>query len=95
MKDDPRKDEVKAEVIWADPESRTESEHIDSLVKQLSLGVPKEALWVEAGYTPTQIERFKLMLQDEALTQALASPLALPMGELTSGNTAEPDNNAG
>lgn len=85
MLGDPRKDEVNAEVIWADPESRTESEHIDSLVKQLAMGVPKETLWVKAGYTPQEIERMKLMLQDEALTQALANPLAIPMGELPSG----------
>lgn len=57
--------EVLAETIWADPESRSESEHIDALVKQQTLGVPDEALWAEAGYTPAQIERFKKMRAEQ------------------------------
>jgi hypothetical protein len=96
MIDDPRQDEVMAETIWADPESRTESEHMDALIKQMALGVPKEALWSEAGYSPTEIARFKLMLQQEALRTAMAAPL-LPIAELGPGTNARPatDSSAG
>src|SRR5262245_40705111 len=48
-----------AETIWADPESRTEAEHTDALVKQASLGVPEEILWEQMGYSPQTVERMK------------------------------------
>lgn len=82
---DDRRHEVKAETIWADPESRTESEHMDALIKQLALGVPPEALWAEAGYTPTEIARFKVMLKEQAELQPtplLASYTPTASGEL-------------
>lgn len=63
--DDPRADSVMAETIWTDPESRSEAEHTDSLLKKMSLGVPLHQLWEDAGYSQTQIGRFKEMLLDE------------------------------
>lgn len=48
-----------SETIWADPESRSESEHIDALLKQKAFGVPDEILWEKAGYSPQEIERMK------------------------------------
>jgi hypothetical protein len=50
-----------SETDWKDPETRTESEHIDALTKLASIGVPEEQLWADAGYTPQQIEAFKGM----------------------------------
>jgi len=52
------------ETIWRDPESRSEAEHIDAIVKQRSLGVPLPALWERAGYSPTEIERFKAQMAE-------------------------------
>ena len=49
----------RAETIWADPETRSESEHIDALTKQLALGIPPEILWEKAGYSPEEIVRIK------------------------------------
>lgn len=71
---------------WKDPEVRTESEHIDSLVKKMAFGVPAQQLWADAGYTPEQIARFRSMLREQALdagVMALMNPAAnsLP-GEL-------------
>lgn len=69
-----------SETIWKDPEYRTEAEHIDSLVKKLALGVPKQQLWEDAGYTPEQIARFPSMLLEEALNRLLAGePVAAPV----------------
>jgi hypothetical protein len=59
-----------SETIWADPESRSESEHIDAVLKKKALGVPAEQLWEDAGYSPTQITRFKEQIAEEALTAA-------------------------
>jgi hypothetical protein len=69
MNDD-RADIVDAETIWGDPESRSESEHIDAVVKKLALGVPQQQLWEDADYTPQQIDRFHAMLREQALSQA-------------------------
>jgi hypothetical protein len=55
------------ETIWADPESRTEAEHVDATLKKQALGVPQRQLWEDLGYTPEQIERFEAMRLDEAL----------------------------
>ncbi len=66
------------ETIWRDAESRTEAEHIDAVLKLRSLQVPLEQLWMDAGYTPTQISRFRQMLVDEAFITSLSQPLVFP-----------------
>lgn len=78
------------ETIWADPETRTEAEHVDATLKKQALGVPNEQLWEDVGYTPQQIERFRSMAatsalmtfagtQADALGQAAAAPPRPPM----------------
>lgn len=48
-----------SEALWRDPETKTESEHIDALVKLKSLGVPaKEGIWPKIPATPQEIERW-------------------------------------
>lgn len=49
------------ETIWKDPETRTESEHVDAITKKKDLDVPGPQLWEELGYTPEQIARFPAM----------------------------------
>lgn len=63
---------VAAEVDWANPESRVESEYVDSLVKKLSLGVPPQQLWEDYGYSPEQIERFARLLREASDSGLLA-----------------------
>lgn len=72
VRGDARASVTDAETIWADPESRTESEHVDAMVKRRALNVPLEQLWEDLGYSPTQISRFRQMLLDEAFTRAIA-----------------------
>jgi hypothetical protein len=71
------------ETIWADPESRTESEHVDAQLKQMALKVPLQQIWENIGYSPTQIERFKGMRAQDKLLEALA-PVApvTPPGQM-------------
>ena len=61
---DPRASDLSAEIIWQDPESRTEAVHTDALVKQQSLGIPDEILWEGLGYSPQQIARIKRLIAD-------------------------------
>lgn len=65
--DDERADTVDAEVIWRNPEFRTEGETVDALVKMATLGVPREALWERWGASPQEIERWKTMGAQDAL----------------------------
>ncbi|WP_343955547.1 phage portal protein, partial [Nonomuraea longicatena] len=82
VKDDRRQDAHRAETIWKDAEYRSEAEHIDALLKLRSLGVPKRQLWQDAGYTPSQIERFEAMATQELLDVQLHRDLgASPSGE--------------
>jgi hypothetical protein len=64
--DDPRADQPGLETIWADPESRTEAEHVDATAKKRALKVPLLQLWEDIGYSPQQIDRFKQMHAEEA-----------------------------
>jgi hypothetical protein len=56
-------DDDSVEAEWGDPETRTEAQHVDALVKLGSepIGVPRQQLWADAGYTPEQIRRFEAM----------------------------------
>lgn len=62
-------------VEWKDPETRTEAQHIDGLVKLGSapIGIPQEQLWRDAGYSEDQIVRFRGM-------KAGATPAESPAG---------------
>lgn len=68
---DSRSEAFDAETIWADPEYRTEGEHVDALLKLQTLGVPSQQLWQDAGYSPSQIERFEAMRAQDLLRRSL------------------------
>lgn len=79
---------------WVDPEVRTESEHVDSLVKKLSIGVPAQQLWADAGYSPEQIARFRSMLREQALDAGVMS-LLNPATPAAPGELDPPTPDAG
>lgn len=69
-----------AEALWRDPESRTTAEQTDAAIKEIACGVPREAVWGRRlGASPQEIERWKLMQADEALTGLLGSPTVPPV----------------
>lgn len=80
---DPRQNATDAEAVWSDPESRTEAEHVDALVKMAALGVPHEALWEKWGASPTEIARWKAQAAEEALLAP--EPVPFPVSD---GNAA-------
>ena len=61
----PPLNEYGMEVIWRNPEFRTEGELVDALVKMSTLRVPFEALWEKWGATPTEIGRWKKMAAEQ------------------------------
>lgn len=65
--EDARGEVLDGETEWANPESQTEAEHIDALIKKRSgLKVPLKQLWEDADYSPSQRAAFIQMLQEEA-----------------------------
>ncbi len=45
---------------WADPETRNEQAHIEAIaMKREKLRIPLEQAWLEAGYTPEEIDQMK------------------------------------
>lgn len=83
------------ETIWKDPETRTESEHVDAVMKKQTLNVPDEQLWEELGYTPEQIRRFPAMRargdleRTAALADARSSRVPPPPAPTPDPNPAE------
>ena len=45
------------ETIWRDPETRTVAQAADAAVKKLAVGVSREQILEDLGYSPVQIER--------------------------------------
>jgi hypothetical protein len=77
---DPRGEVTDSETVWGDPEYRSESELADALIKRSAIGVPRQQLWEDAGYTQTQISRFKAMEAADALDSLLAPPVIPKIG---------------
>jgi hypothetical protein len=96
---DARANAFGAEVIWRDPENRTEAQHIDALLKLKMIGVPTDQLLSDAGYTPQQIARFRSMREDDAeAAMELAKKYPVPaQQDQDAANTAvkAPQGNAG
>jgi hypothetical protein len=57
--DDPRSKSVHAEVIWKDPEIRSDSELADAVAKRVAIGVPWSQAMRDLGYSPQEIERMR------------------------------------
>lgn len=90
--DDDRGMDLSSEVDWAPSEARSEAEYVDSLVKKMAFGVPKEQLWADAGYSPQQIARFKSMLIEEGMrTDIFGDPNANTNPEDVNGAGGQPD----
>lgn len=58
-----------SEVIWVDPESRTKTQEIDSIMKLGALGLPHIALWnMIPGVSPSEVERWRTLRELELAT---------------------------
>jgi hypothetical protein len=64
-------DEHSISTVWADPETRNEEAHINSLaVKRDKIGIPQKQIWRELGYTEEQITNMEKELQDEKVADS-------------------------
>lgn len=72
MGDARRAQATDAETLWRDPESRTTGEQVDAAVKELSLGVPQEAIWARRlGASPQEVARWKALQVEETARAGL------------------------
>jgi hypothetical protein len=69
-------DDAQCEVIWRNPETRSQAETVDAATKLASIGVPEVALWEYIGATPQQIARWTELRE--------AQPTPLPAGATVS-----------
>jgi hypothetical protein len=65
------------EVIWHNPEFRTEGELVDALVKMSTLGVPREALWERWGASQTEIAKWRELADQQAARILGGDPASL------------------
>jgi hypothetical protein len=94
VKRDKRKNAFEMETRWADPEYRTEAQHVDALLKLKQLNVPEEVLWSEAGFSAAQIQSFREMRKDDAKAAAEVQKL-MPQPEPQNPSAKPPQGNAG
>jgi Phage portal protein, SPP1 Gp6-like len=69
------------EALWKSPERTSATELSDAAVKKQSVGVPKQVLWRELGYSPAQIAEMLAMEPEpdtEPAPPAGAAPAAAP-----------------
>jgi hypothetical protein len=71
-----------SETIWRDPETHTESAHVDATVKKVSIGWPRPQAWLDVGASPQQVKRW---LADEEAAKAVGDAGEAP--ELAPGVT--------
>ncbi|MEU3436739.1 phage portal protein [Streptomyces sp. NPDC006863] len=90
VKNDERKNAFEMETRWADPEYRTEAQHVDALLKMKQLEVPLEFLWREAGFSDTQISSFREMRKEDAEAQAEIQKL-MPQPPVQQGQPPNPN----
>lgn len=67
------------EVIWHNPEFRTEGELVDALLKMSTLGVPHEALWERWGASQTEIAQWREQ-RDQAADRIMGGDMAAMFG---------------
>ena len=82
------------EVIWHNPEFRTEGELVDALVKMSTLGVPHEALWERWGASQTEIAQWRELREQAAERVLGGDPASLfgPKPDVTAaGNDGDAD----
>lgn len=76
--DEERAKATQSEMMWADPESRSESEHVDAVIKMKDAGVPEEILWEKLGFTNQEIARIKKLREEQASQEPPTPPVAPP-----------------
>jgi Phage portal protein, SPP1 Gp6-like len=85
---DERAVDFQAETVWADFETRSESEHVDALVKLATIGVPEPVLWARAGASPQEVRTWSALRAQATLLGLVPVPAAAPVAPAPSAPVA-------
>jgi hypothetical protein len=66
----PLDESVPITIVWKDPETRNDKALLETLKIKADLGVPKQQLWTEMGYSADEIEHMQEMVDEEQSSQA-------------------------
>lgn len=83
-----REIDIQGEAVWQDFETRSESEHVDALVKLGSIGIPRTVLWERAGASPQEVRRWQSAELLESLMGTVPETTEVPTTPVGNGNTA-------
>ncbi len=83
-----KQEEVLAETIWADPESRSRAELADAILKETQMGLPAEMAFERLGLSPAQIQRAMQLKRAEEMRQAV---LMAAQGSMQPNNPNRPN----
>ena len=61
--------DVVVDITWDDPETRNEQAHLETLKSKLELGISKQQLWREMGYSIEDIEQMKEDQEQERVSE--------------------------
>jgi hypothetical protein len=75
MGDETRAKAVSAETIFADPETRTESEMVDAAMKKKAIGVHDEILQEQVGMSPQEIARNRDLMESQPPPEPVVAPV--------------------
>jgi hypothetical protein len=63
-----------AEAAFRNPETKSESQHVDAVTKKKDLDVPHRQLWTELGYSQQQVLDWEAELAAAPPVQPVPSP---------------------
>jgi hypothetical protein len=63
-----------AEMIWGNPETRSDAQLADAVLKKSQVGVPWRTLMEDLGYSPQQIDRMETERESDAAKKAAEAP---------------------
>lgn len=63
-----------AEATFRNPETKSESQHVDAVTKKKDLDVPRRQLWTELGYSQQQILDWEADLEAAPTARPAISP---------------------
>ena len=67
-----------AEAAFRNPETKSESQHVNAVTKKKDLDVPRRQLWTELGYRQQQILDWEAELAAAPPTEAAQPTIAVP-----------------
>jgi hypothetical protein len=76
------------EVVWRDPESRTDAMAADAALKRAQLGIPLPTLWADLGYTPAQVADMQRQRATDAIVSQGVDLTLLQRAAQADGNAA-------